>query len=395
MRLKWLMLVCISLCSAIVAVAQLGIRGQIFLPNGEPLQRTIRFTLATDGGRSEILFTDSHGRIEFNQPVNVPYSITVESDGEKFDTTTVAFDPGYSGKYIVVHLRPFTPPASFPPGVVDVGATDQKVSPKAKQAYDSALKMLQAKQYEQAIEPLKRAISLQSDYFHAYNDLGVLYMKLKQFDQAADAFHHAIKINDKVYLPHLNLGIALNHQGKYKEAAELLTKLQHDYPELTKIHSPLIEALIEAHQWPQAEKELQKALSVEGADVVDLKIKLGMVRMRQDKFASAVTAFQEAIIIEPDNALAQFNLGAALLESGDLDEAEAALRRACQLEGDKMPGAQLLLGQIYFRKKDYPKAIEAFEAYLRGLPNAPNATQVKEAVQKLRRASRDPQTRKP
>jgi tetratricopeptide (TPR) repeat protein len=65
----------------------------------------------------------------------------------------------------------------------------------------------------------------------------------------------------------------------------------------------------------------------------------------------------------------------------NLDEAETALRRAYQLDGTRMPGAQLQLGQLYFRKKDYPKAIEAFEAYLRDLPNAPNAGQVREAVQ--------------
>ena len=51
-----------------------------------------------------------------------------------------------------------------------------------------------------------------------------------------------------------------------------------------------------------------------------------------------------------------------------------------------MPGAQLLLGDLYFQKKDYPKAIEAFKAYLRDLPSAPNAAQVKEAIEKLGRA---------
>jgi len=104
-----------------------------------------------------------------------------------------------------------------------------------------------------------------------------------------------------------------------------------------------------------------------------------------------VAAFREATSAEPDNALAQFNLGVALLESDDLDGAEKALRRAYQIEGAKMPGAQLQLGQLYFRKKDYPRAIEAFELYLRDLPNAPNAAQVKEAVEKLRHAYYKPQ----
>jgi tetratricopeptide (TPR) repeat protein len=119
---------------------------------------------------------------------------------------------------------------------------------------------------------------------------------------------------------------------------------------------------------------------------VDLKIKLGMVMIRQGKSAGAITVLTEASEAEPDNALAQFNLGTALFQSGSLDKAETALTRAYALKRSEMPGAQLLLGDLYFQKKDYPKAIEAFKTYLRDLPGAPNAAQVKEAIERLGRA---------
>ena len=238
---------------------------------------------------------------------------------------------------------------------------------------------------------LKRAISLQPDYVKAHNDLGAVYLKLNQLDKAEQTLRQAIKLHDKWYLPQLNLGVVLNRQRKHQEAAKLLTELANRHPDQPAIQPPLIEALIETRQWPQAEEELQRALTVKGSDIVDLKIKLGIVTLRQSKFPAAVAAFREATSTEPDNALAQFNLGVALLESDDLDGAEKALRRAYQIEGAKMPGAQLQLGQLYFRKKDYPRAIEAFELYLRDLPNAPNAAQVKEAVEKLRHAYYKPQ----
>ena len=61
-------------------------------------------------------------------------------------------------------------------------------------------------------------------------------MKLDRLDQAADALRHAIKINDRMYLPQLNLGKVLNKQGKYKESADVLLKLQSntaaDLPEI-------------------------------------------------------------------------------------------------------------------------------------------------------------------
>ncbi len=370
-----------------IAYAQ-GVRGQIYLPNGAPLHRIIRYTLTTDDGRrNDILFTDSNGRIEIPLPIPVPYSITIESDGETYDTTTKAFDPLYSRNYIIIHLRPLTATTAPPPGLVSADATDLKVAPKAKEAYEAALKLIQAEQYEQALQPLKQAISLQPDYFHAYNDLGVVYMKLNKLDKATEALRQAIKINDKIYFPQLNLAVVFNKLGKYKEAAERLTKLESTHPNLgLKVYIPLVEALIGAGEWKQAEEALTRGLALKGMDTVDLKIKLGMVLIKQNKAEKAVTVLQEATQAEPANALAHFNLGSAFLEVGNFDQAEISLRRAYEIKGAAMPGVQFLLGNVYYQKKDYAKAIAAFEAYLRDLPDAPNAAQVKEAIERLRRA---------
>lgn len=389
MRLKNLMVMGFLLCLSLDAQAQLGLRGQVYLPNGAPLHRIIRFTFTTDdGGRQEVLFTDSNGRIEVVQAVNVPFTITIAGDGESYDTTSVSYDPTYAGKYVVIHLKPFTPKGGSPPGLVNANGTDQNISPRAKEAYDSALVMIGAQQYEQALEPLKRAIALEPNYFRAYNDLGVVYMKLNRLDLAVEALRHAIKINDRNYLPQLNLGKVLNQQGKHKESAEVLTKLQSNNAAdiAQKVNAPLVEALIGAKQWTQAEEEIKKGLTLQSADAVDLKIKLGMVLIRQGKSAAAVAILNEASEAEPDNALAHFNLGTALFQSGSLDKAETALSRAYALRQSEMPGAQLLLGDLYFQRKDYPKAIEAFQTYLRDLPGAPNAAEVKEAIERLRRA---------
>jgi tetratricopeptide (TPR) repeat protein len=361
----------------------------MYLPNGAPLHKIIRFTVRTDdGGRNEILFTDSNGRIEVVQTLNVPYTIIVESDEETYATTSVSFDPAYSGKYITVHLKPLEPKASYAPGVVTVNSTDQNVAPKAKEIYESALELIKSQQYDQAVEPLKNAISLQPNYFHAYNDLGVLYMKLNKLDLAVDALRRAIKINDKIYLPQLNLGIVLNRQSKFKEAADILTKVERANPDrLSKINPALIEATMGAQRWTDAEVEIKKALTLKELDIVDLKIKLGTVLMRQGKFDDAAVVLREAVQARPDSALANLDLGGTLLQIGSLDEAEALLRKAYEIKGSTMAGAQLLLGTLYFKKKDYPKAIEAFTIYLRDLPDAPNAAQVKEAIEKLRNAT--------
>lgn len=390
-RFVFVALITLILTSVVTAqIGTRGVRGQIFLPNGSPAQRQIRFMLTTDNGmRTEYFYTDSNGRIQM-PAVNGPYTITVDTDGETYATTSVSFQAFNAGTYITVHLKPFESKTSPPPGLININDIDRDVSIQAKESYDTALEHLRAGEFEKAVEPLKRAVELQPDYFHAHTDLGVLYIKLDKLDLAERSLQRAIKINDKIYIPQLNLGILYNKQNKYKEAVEVLTKVQRRNPDLAKLHIPLIEALMGAQDWERAEDELKKALKATELDKVDLKIKLGTVMMRRSNFVGAASVLQEATAEEPDNSLAQFNLGAALIQTGNLDQAETALLRAYKSEGSKMAGAQLLLGQLYFQKKDYSKAIEAFETYLKDLPSAPNAAQVKEAVEKLRQSVRKP-----
>jgi Flp pilus assembly protein TadD len=380
-------------CASLIATAQMnGLRGQIYLPNGSPIQKVTRFTLTTDNGmRTEIYFTDSNGRISVLPAPAGLYKITVESDGETYETTSAQFDAKYAGNQVIVTLLPLkakTP--ALPPGEINVNEVDKKVSPKARESYNAALALIQTNQLQQAIAPLKQAISLQKDYFQAHNDLGVVYMKLDKLPEAEEMLRQAIKLNDKVYLPQLNLGVVLNKQSNFKEATEVLVKLQRRYPDLTKVHVPLVEALIGSQDWAGAEAEIKKALTLADADQVDLKVKMGMVEIRQGKFEPAIAVLREAIKAEPDNALAQFNLGVALIQTANLDEAEAALSKTYALKGSEMAGAQLMLGQVYFQKQNYAKAIESFEIYLRDLPNAPNAAQVKDAVEKLRQSVKKP-----
>jgi tetratricopeptide (TPR) repeat protein len=377
---------CLSLFSA-EALAQRGIRGQIFLPNGAPVQKVTRFTLTTDNGlRTEFHYTDSNGRIQMPS-VTGPYTITVESDGETYATTLSQFDTQYAGNYITIHLKPLRKANQPAPAVINAGDVDRDVSQKARERYDSALALIKEEKYDEAIEPLKQAIAIEKKYFHAHNDLGVVYMKLGQAELSEAMFKEAIRINDQMELPHLNLAILLNRQGRYKEVADDLLKYQRRFPSVNSIHGPLIEALIESRMWAEAEAELKRALDLKMFDEVDLKTKLGAMQIRQGKFEAAAATLQEAVAKEPDNAAALFNLGTALLQAGKLDEAEKRLLRAYEIRGSSMPGAQLMLGQLYFQKKDYEKALGAFENYLRDLPDAPNAPQVKEAVRQLREAT--------
>ncbi|HET9530240.1 MAG TPA: tetratricopeptide repeat protein [Blastocatellia bacterium] len=387
MRRIGLLVICVLTILPVIANAQRELVGQIFMPNGSPPARAIRFTLTYNNGmRTEVFFSDSNGRIVLPNISGV-FTITIDSDGQTYDTTSRTFDTRAIAANISIQLRPLKTAAQPPASTVAAPDVDSNVSQKAREKYQAALALIKEEKYEQAVEPLKQAIAAEKKYFTAHSDLGVLYMKLGKNDLAEATLKEAIKINDQIDLPYINLALLLNRQGRYKEAADELLKYQQRFPNSSGVYAPLIEALIESQQWAEAETVLTKALESKGLDVVDLKTKLGLMQIRQGKFDAAVTTLREATAAEPDNAEALFNFGLALLQAGNLDEAEKPLLRAYELRGSKMPGAQIVLGQLYFQKKDYEKALVAFETYLRDLPDAPNAAQVREAVRQLREAT--------
>ena len=58
--------------------------------------------------------------------------------------------------------------------------------------------------------------------------------------------------------------------------------------------------------------------------------------------------------------------------------------RAYELGG--VGNAQLLLGQVYLNEQKLEPALHAFEQYLKDVPAAPNAEQVKSIIEKIKAA---------
>jgi TolA-binding protein len=76
-------------------------------------------------------------------------------------------------------------------------------------------------------------------------------------------------------------------------------------------------------------------------------------------------------------------LGGSLLALKQQAEAERSLLRAYELGGTRAGHAQLMLGQLYFEQKKFDLALRAFEQYLRDVPDARNAAQIRDVVARL------------
>ena len=388
--LRSLLIVSTLLAAAGGALSQAPSSIQIFMPGGGLPDRSIRFTLTRDDGRIETLFTDTKGKFQITGDLvrDADYSVTVEGDGRSFATTSATFRTFRNTiVYVPVFLRPIESKKREPPSVLDV--TDANVPAEARGHYQQAREKIAKGEIVKAIEDLKRALAIYPQYLRALNDLGVIYLQLNRLDEAASTFKQAIKFDQSFVFARLNLGVVLNRRQKYSEAVEVLGQLIKENPNLTDALRPYAEALAETGQLSEAEKILRTILqdtTVKNSMLAESHFRLGAVLNKQNRFAEAAVELKKAIELEPNAVMAHLQLGGALIQLRRLPEAEQELAKAYELGGSSAGAAQFLLGQVYYLEAKYEPALKAFEQYLKDVPNAPNAEQVRELVAKIKAA---------
>jgi len=82
-----------------------------------------------------------------------------------------------------------------------------------------------------AIEAYEMAIKLNPQYLDAYNNLGNIFLGLGDLEQAASLYRRAISTNTKHKGSYFNLLLTLNRQGKIKEAIEVANQAAEIFPE--------------------------------------------------------------------------------------------------------------------------------------------------------------------
>jgi tetratricopeptide (TPR) repeat protein len=217
-------------------------------------------------------------------------------------------------------------------------------------------------------------------------------MKQDRLDEAATRFRTASEISKRFFHPRMNLGLVLNKQEKYREALDVLGPLYSENHRVLEVRMAYAKALAETQQLSDAEKLLRTTLPAKKIGPrtrATLYLELGVVLSRQERFAEAVIELEKSVELNRNVANAHLQLGAALMQMGRVERAEYELLRAYELGGGSVGSAQFLLGQIYYQQRRFVDSQRAFEQYLKDMPAAPNASQVRTLIAALRSGARN------
>ncbi len=147
--------------------------------------------------------------------------------------------------------------------------------------------------------------------------------------------------------------------GDPKEVEKYLRQALAAAPQKPDVYRAWGRFLAIQKRFPEAEKSFQQAVALSHHGV-SAEMDLGdFYILGPHKVKQAMDSYREVLSTHPDHAGAHFAMGVALAGLGNTAEAETELQQATRLAADR-PFAPQALGELYLRRQQYDKALEAF-----------------------------------
>jgi len=307
----------------------LGVRGKLITPDHHDADQHVEVRLEKESMQVvQTAYTDGSGGFEFRNLPPGTYYISANLDGYQPVHQQVEVMSGFGNVAMTVFLTKASPDTSARASgldaedqdIIDISQMKENLPKKAVQDYEKALDEKKRGKLESAIKLLEEAIHMAPNFYHAHNNLGMLYQSLKRYMDAEKEYKRSSDLSAKNERPLVNLG------SLYIEEADLQT----------------------------ANAQLTGQMLDQAMDNLEAAVKLN-----------------------PRSASAYYLLGLANFKSSFLEEAEAAFKKAHDLNSN-LTRIHLLLANIHWKQGKWQDVIENIDAYLKENPKAPDRAAVEE-----------------
>ena len=223
---------------------------------------------------------------------------------------------------------------------------------------------------------------------HIYAHLGAAYIGLKAYQEAIDALQNAIALDADLVDAHYNLGYAYVEQGHYDQAIPHLERAIAIAPNLKRAHYNLARAYRESGNLEAATHAVTETLRLDSnyqrahelANLIkQAHYNRGITYLNDERYSEAITAFQNAITLDPDFTTAHYNLGLTYLKMETYSRAVDALQKTITLDRS-YKAAHHALALAYLGQQDLGKAREAARDALKLDVNYQPARSLLEAI---------------
>lgn len=234
--------------------------------------------------------------------------------------------------------------------------------------------------YENAVSYFNKIIDgnnavAQNAYYH----LGECYLQLNKKTEALNAFRNASQMDFKpqtqedAYLNYAKLSYEIGNP--YKSVPEVLQDYLAAYPdslEKEKINDLIISAYVVSKDYAGALHYLEKDNRLKDKELYqEIAYFRGVQLYSAAQYPEATTHFEKSLETTINNqisAKATYWIGESNYQTQDFDEALASYKKFKSLPEasltDENKGIDYQIGYVYFKQKNYPKALSHFKDFL-------------------------------
>jgi tetratricopeptide (TPR) repeat protein len=216
---------------------------------------------------------------------------------------------------------------------------------------------------DEAMAPIEAAIKQFPEEADLYYYLGYAQLKNNQLDAAAKSFDAGIKLDPKEAINYAGKGHLSMLQNRPAEAKVNLDKAL-DMTKSKKVH--VLKAVAEAYLTHakfagDAVALLLKAKSIKND--AEIEILLGDAYTLQNQGGSAVTAYENAAAMDPNNGKPYYRIG-VIYARPNPEESQKNFEKAVAADPEFTYAYDELI-DIYYQKKQADKAIDAAEKFMK------------------------------
>ncbi len=176
-------------------------------------------------------------------------------------------------------------------------------------------------------------------------------------------------------------------RNDYPKAAELFEKAVAIYPQYDTAFNNLGVMYYEMNQTAKARAAFEQSVSLNDRNA-DADRNLARILLHDGNSVRAEALLKKSLIVEPLNPVTLTLMCVAEVQSGDDKGALLTARKVHQLPHEGYAVVHYVAGQAFEREGQPQSAYAEYETYLHESPNGPEASQVKNALNRLTATSR-------
>lgn len=216
--------------------------------------------------------------------------------------------------------------------------------------YQLALIYQKCKKYELAISEIVSALEIDLENYKYIKTLAELYFEINKYKESLDMYNELLtdpKIPlEDIFELQIRVGLIYNKLGFFDDSILL-------FSEILELEPNNIEAKIAYEEAIELKKRLTSA---------DLN-NLGIAYAEKNKYDKAIEKFKKAIEINPSDPEFYFNLGMAYKKNDMLIQASLEFKNALKIN-ESLYDIYLELAEIYEKQNNNNLAIEEYKKYI-------------------------------